>query len=264
MSKAIAIRRVPSWDATKPLVEAVRYKLVGEARRLSEVLEQSRRRLHPLTDPFDLDLGLHRRLSGEREEAYSDWLQWVIEQLQGPSEVMMLLGIDPPPDIGLWQFGHPEISREFWVPQGHAGSTGRLDILIRYGSKAVIAIELKRVGAEESDTVKHEGYNTWLNEQTQPYRYAIFIATTAAAKEYINFRFVSWSLICARLRRIAAAYCQSNRVMVAALMLAFVAAIEQNLLSFSAAQVRNICDGRVGFFNPDVIDHIAKSLNPEA
>jgi hypothetical protein len=70
----VAARRqpVPDWGAACKLVAAARKKLALDAKALERLLAESRKRLHPLEDPFDLDLGMHRWLDGEREEAYSD------------------------------------------------------------------------------------------------------------------------------------------------------------------------------------------------
>jgi hypothetical protein len=44
--------------------------------------------------------------------------------------------------------------------------------------------------------------------------------------------------------------------MAAAMVLAFVAAVEQNLLGFSAEFVRKICNRQVGFFSAKVVDYV--------
>src|SRR5437879_2951646 len=76
--------QVRDWEAANLIIDAVGPKLAAEAERLKALLIQSRRRLAPFDDPFDLDLGLHRWLDGEREEAYSDWLEWVVRQGASP------------------------------------------------------------------------------------------------------------------------------------------------------------------------------------
>ena len=48
--------------------------------------------------------------------------------------------------------------------------------------------------------------------------------------------------------------------MTAAMVLAFVAAVEQDLLGFSRRVVQDICEGRLVLFNVEVVDHIEKFL----
>ncbi len=75
---------------------------------------------------------------------------------------------------------------------------------------------------------------------------------------------MSWTKVCIELRRVSGILCQENRVMSAAMILAFVAAVEQNLLGYSAELVRNVCDGaHAGIFNAAVVDHLASCLKQE-
>src|SRR5439155_19950589 len=74
------------WKAARRLIEAVRPKLQFDAQQLRNLLKQSRKRLHPLEDPFDVDVGLHRWLASDREEANSDWLEWVNRKVESPAE----------------------------------------------------------------------------------------------------------------------------------------------------------------------------------
>jgi hypothetical protein len=62
----------PSWLPVRKMISASRPILQenrDEARRL---LDASNQLFTPLKDPFETTLGLHRWLSREREEAYSD------------------------------------------------------------------------------------------------------------------------------------------------------------------------------------------------
>ena len=53
---------------------------------------------------------------------------------------------------------------------------------------------------------------------------------------------------------------KDQHFLTAAMVLAFVAAVEQNLLGFSATFVRKICEGRAVFFNSKVVDHLESFL----
>ena len=62
------------------MIDVAREKLAGDRVRLRNLLVESRKRLAPLEDPFDVDLCC---IAGSRRtgEAYSDWLEWVIGQM---------------------------------------------------------------------------------------------------------------------------------------------------------------------------------------
>jgi hypothetical protein len=217
--------------------------------------------LHPLEEPLAVDLGLHRWLKAEREEAYSDWLQWVIEQVKQPRQVCRIFGLPLPPDIAEWQNLPLHTCREDPVPLGHPGHEGRLDLLIRYGSKLLIVVEVKKVGADEADTAKQAGYERSLSAfQTERIERVLLAVHADTQESYGRFRFVSWAEVCIRLRQVASRFTKENRVMVAAMLVAFVAAVEQNLLGFSAALVRNVRHHQPVPVDPRVVDHLNNYL----
>jgi hypothetical protein len=246
------------WSGAKRIMDAVRPILAGEAKRLKNLLAQSRKKLAPVQDPFDVDLGLHRWLDAEREEAYSDWLAWVIEQARTPGRVFKILGLQLPPD-SLLKRQRAVVRREYCVPYGHIDREGRLDLVIRFGGRAMIVVEVKKGESEEADTTKQAGYTLWLDEQDCFHKKSILLATAGEEESYQGFSFLSWADLCVELRLLAMALKRDSRL-AAAMVLAFVAAVEQNLLGFSAALVRNICEGQVSFFNPRIVDHIEMFL----
>jgi hypothetical protein len=64
---------------------------------------------------------------------------------------------------------------------------------------------------------------------------------------------------------LAVSFCEEDRVATAALVLCFVAAVEQNLLGYSAGVVQDICNGKAVMFNPALVDHLDRFINkPEA
>lgn len=69
-------------------------KLRLEAERLRRVLRESNRRLRPLFDPLNSDFGLLRWLASGREEAYSDWLEWILEQISPRETCRIVLGAE--------------------------------------------------------------------------------------------------------------------------------------------------------------------------
>jgi hypothetical protein len=251
-----ASRSRPSadWNAAKRMIVAVRPMMKSGAERLRSLLEESRKKLAPLGEPFDLDLGVHRWLDAEREEAYSDWLEWVIRQAKTAKRVFRLFGLESPDE--LTQTAQFEVHREYCIPHGHVDQEGRLDIRISYGDQAIIAIEVKKGDAEGADTAKHGGYSRWLAGLPHPITHGVFLTVSAEEQDYDGFRFRSWADVCIEMRLLAIDFCKEGRVMAAAMTLAFVAAVEQNLLGFSAESVRKISEGSAIFFNARVVDHI--------
>lgn len=250
---------VPDWKPLYRLIALARDKLAGDADRLKSLLEKSRQKLTPLEDPFDTDLGLHRWLDEEREEAYSDWLEWIVRQTKVPSAVFRLFNLGTPPDE-ITQCPHFEAKRECCIAHGHEGHAGRLDLVIRYGDKALIVVEVKKGDADEADTSKQYGYKQWIDEQNCK-TYPVLVAVAANEAMYEDFPFVSWGSLCIEMRRLAVNFCRESRVTTAAMVLAFVAAVEQNLLGFSAGLVQEICKGRVALFNAAVVDHLERFVN---
>jgi hypothetical protein len=152
--------------------------LLLESERLRGLLQRSNALLAPLADPLLTDFGAHRWLATAREEVYSDWLKWIVEQLQTPEYVFRLLGTDDPTGIALCQQTPLTVKREVPVPQGHDGQSGRLDLVVRYAEKALIVIEVKMTDAEDADTCKQRGYRQWIKEQHEPQKkYAMNVLT---------------------------------------------------------------------------------------
>src|SRR5438270_159785 len=92
----------PDWEAVSRLMRTNRERLDVEARNLGSLFEASRNRLAPFDDPLRINLGLHRWLKSGREEAYSDWLQWVVEQIGAPDLVYRLFDLQPPDGWATW------------------------------------------------------------------------------------------------------------------------------------------------------------------
>ena len=249
-----------NWGSARRLIKAAQPKLRAEAQRLRELLQQSRKRLDPLDDPVRLDLGLNRWLEPEREEAYSDWLQWVVRQARTAEQIFKLFDLKPPPP-SLRTPAAADVHREYRIPYGHLGKAGRLDLVVDFGGQAIIVIELKKGDADESDTAKHKGYREWLAQCRCPkqHRHSILLALSAADATYDGFVFRSWANACINMRRFAESLLH-DRVMTAAMVLAYVAAIEQNLLGFSASQIDEVCRGRSVSFNPRVVEYLERFL----
>jgi len=261
--------QMTNWRPVARMVEAAKETLKGEAKRLRWLVQESDRQLEPWGDPLIVDLGMHRWLADDREESYSDWLAWVVEQLKTPNLVFRLFGEKCPAE-GDARTTAPAVSREPFVPLGHAGHEGRLDLLIDYEDLPLLVVEVKKGGSEQADKGKQGGYRKSLEKKHPNRELRPVLLVTSAEEPTSEGDFVvrTWAEVCVELRRMAAGELKAGVPRIAvALILAFVAAVEQNLLGFSADLIRRIRDDKgdsVCFFNTNVVDHIATSLLPEA
>ncbi len=230
----------------------------AEAERVRSLLTKSTKRLEPLADPLATDFGLHRWLAGDREEAYSDWLQWVLQQVQTPREVFRLLGVSLPGKLQDLRDMAPAVGRELQVPQGHEDQEGRLDLWVRYEGSVLFVLEVKKADADHADTRKQAGYKAWLAAQPEPYKYPILIAAEAEAEVYEGFRLLRWSDLCVGLRRLARRLTSEGCLVVAAMTLALAGAVEQNLLGLSA--IGGAVGSRAGFNVRRLVAHLERWL----
>ena len=81
------------WKYVHRLIKAAKPLFKEESKRLEGLLRKSDKHFDPLEDPLKVDFGVHRWLRAEREEAYSDWLKWTLEQLESPALISKVLGI---------------------------------------------------------------------------------------------------------------------------------------------------------------------------
>ncbi len=247
------------------LIEAARERLLLEGTRLRRLLQQSQASLTPLGDPLLVDFGTHRWLSKAREEVFSDWLQWIVEQLRTPEWVFQLFGIDDPGSIALCQDLPLRVRHEVEIPQGHEGQQGRLDLVIHYAEKVLIVVEVKKTGADQADTVKQRGYKSWMEVQPESYKRAVLLVVEVEYEEYEGFYPRRWRNLCIALRRIVPTLCRKQRLVVAAMILAFVGAVEQNLLRISSSLIRHIYEdsGQAIMVPSEIGDYIETSLPQE-
>ena len=90
-------------------------------------------RFAPIGDPFKLDFGLNCWLAAEREEAYSDWIAWILQELGRRRTELLLLG-----DEAFSIDGDCKTDREIWVPEGHEGQHGRLYCVVYFPDTVMI------------------------------------------------------------------------------------------------------------------------------
>jgi hypothetical protein len=247
------------------MVRALRKCARPEAARLQAALRKSDYALKPLGEPLLVDFGLHRWLKKEREESYSDWLAWIINQLSdAPELVFQLLHIHRA-DLSLNR-GTPltlSVDRETPVRLVPGESSRRLDLLIKYGTTGLYIIELKVTDPESADDIaKQRIYMDWLQAQHGiQHKKAVLVALEGEEKIYEGFELWPWHYLCVELRRIVGTRLLGEKPIVAALALAFVGAVEENLLGFSGRLASRVYKGDVPpLLTSKISDHLAKFL----
>ena len=259
------------WAPVKRMIAASQEVLLLEGENLRGLLEKSSARLFPLADPLLVDFGAHEWLSKEPEPAYSGWLQWIVKQLPSPELVFRLFGLKDPEGVSLCEGISPSVKREDWVPEGHEGQTGRLDLTVRYPGKALIVVEVKKISADEVVTVKQRGYKKSLGEQRdepKKHTHTVLLAVDAKAQRSEgDFLLLTWGRLCIELRRMVpdlrAKIGTEKGVVVAAMILAFVGAVEQNLCGLSSPQANRAMDCKPVKVSSAVTRHIEESLRSE-
>jgi len=270
LGREIARPRAPlpvQWQAASRLIELAAPYFRAQVGGLILLLQKSDEFLKPLTDPFHTDFGAHRWLKGDREEAYSDWLDWIVQQLQ-PSAILDLFSIKSLfsdksfADLEALPRGRLKSKREVCVPEGHPNQQGRLDLVIRFDALAVLVVEVKLGNADNCDTPKQIGYDKWLEQQTGR-KYRVLVATSGDKKQYDgHFLLLRWSKVCLALRCLAVELAKKQTTL-AAMMLAFVGAVEQNLLGISIGPAVDVDFSRCATFDPKIISHLKSCINAE-
>ena len=220
------------WASVRSLINAVESYSRAHREELRRLLHQSDTKLDPLCDPLTANLGLNRWLAAEREEAYSDWLAWVLQQLT-PAQLLSLFdnqlnlqSLDP-------LAAPPSISREVRILDGRR----RLDIQVAFGDNTLLVIEIKTIPEQNSDTEKNKEYKQWIDSQKFTNKKQVLIAPEVSdhyrAAPDGGFLPVLWRELCVRLRVLLLdPDFRRDRLVTAALIIAFVGAVEQNLLKF--------------------------------
>jgi len=218
----------PSWGSVEVLVNAALEDANRQDLQLRELLKLSNEKFAPFSDPLLSDLGLHRWLSADREEAYSDWLQWVLQELD-PEMISLLFGIDEVNLVDYCKGKIVKVRREIKI------ECGRLDLLVEIGDDVLIMLEVKRMAsADSADTDKHEGYCKWFTSQHYTYKPIPRLLVVSASLElYKGFVPVLWKDLCIRLRQWFPQIHARLGTTKAAMVLAFIGAVESNLLQLS-------------------------------
>lgn len=255
--------KMVGWEAAQAMISILRNCAEAEAMRLRSYLSQSDTALKPLGEPLLSDFGLHRWLKREREESYSDWLAWIVEQLSDDPELAFRLF-----GLARTDFASTVISvdRETPVRLVSEESAKRLDLLIRLKDastgidRELYIVEVKITDPESADTAKQRDYYDWLKQQPVIKRGAVLVALEGAEGLYEGFRLFTWTNLCIELRTLVQTILVQTKPIAAALVLAFVGAVEQNLCGLSARQAQEVARGRVPLITTDIADHLERFL----
>lgn len=219
-----------NWLPVDAILQAARTQSKAAESKLRNLLDESDLLFHPLCDPLLADAGLNRWLREDREEAYSDWLAWVLQQIGNAKDVLKLLRIDDPEILEGCCTLPLTVSREKVI----AG--GRLDLVVRIPQEIVVLIEVNVTSAESAQTAKQSGYSIWLQQQPEPVRRALLLITDAEDEDYHTFAPIRWADFCIDLRGMIQSFKNRLPVVKIALFIAFIGAVETNLLRLIAPQ----------------------------
>jgi len=132
-----------------------------------------------------------------------------------------------------------EVHREWPVAEGNPESTGRIDLLIRF-KHALFGVEVK---TEDNQYDKQKGYKESLDKLgticAQTVKCVLIAKDEVSDDQRFDFRLRTWQDVSVDLRCVIAEFMKTQTSsIVAAMMTAFVAAIEQNLLGFGTAPLK--------------------------
>lgn len=206
-----------SWGPVTRMIDAATRLGRATKGRVDDLIQQYQERLGGLGDPLSVEMGWLER---SHEPAYSRWLAWVLQQLGSAEAVWRVLALKDEPG------GADELRTEAEV---QITPEDRLDIVVKLGAKKRLVVETKLGSAQEDNLERQLGrYRNHLNRW---HAKGLLIVRDAEKESYEGFAVRRWLDVCIQLRRELPALARHNSL-VAAMALAFVGAVEQNLLGF--------------------------------
>jgi hypothetical protein len=245
------------WGAVEKMIAAAQPKMHFEAGRLRELVIQSDLLLKPLTEPLSTNFG--SLLERSNEMVYSDWLAWIVDQLGRGDAVLPLFGLDGFESKGKAGGEVLKAERESQI------TGGRLDLCIMRGESPIAVVEVKLDKAEQADMRSLGIYKNWLEEElgSSAKGRLVLLAVDGDKSEYDGFRLLKWSDLCLKLRRISPNLIRNKKVALAAMVLAFVGAVEQCLLRFSYDLVKRTVEKKNSTVSSAIPDYLAKFTRKE-
>ena len=209
------------WTPVGKIIKASKIFFKEEKVALKNVLKRSNNRLGGL-EPFSVDLGGHRWLKEEREEAYSDWLKWILDQLGRPLLVGQVFGIKN--DRLSAMPGAIKVRRETRIISEEM-KLRRTDLDIMFGNQRAVRVEVK---------IRDVGYldlQQLMDQENHPedFPHYVFLVRSGSLEGCEGkFKVRYWKDVCLNLRRMMSR--PSLVYMQKAMIMAFVGAVEQNIL----------------------------------
>jgi hypothetical protein len=226
------------WQAATELSETAKAAEDLSRRDLKNLLDRSSGSFHPLADPLTLDFGLHRWLSSEREEAYSDWFAWVLEQMGNFGQIFKLFTVGDKSFPLECASQKPIICRELSI----LNRSRRPDLVIYCGDRPLLVVEIKTRSFDEELVRKQlTEYALWANGHQEPPR-CFFVAVELGEFSCpMEFEPLPWRELSLRVREQVRAWVRAaqerqldgGHFVRAAMALAFCGAVERNLLELS-------------------------------
>lgn len=230
----------PDLTPLRRVVDAFRGLTGSESLHLQQLLSRSDQSLAPLSDPLRLSLRKHRwlGLEREREESYSDWLAWLLQELGTAEAILKVFGLDKTEFGSQVRGTSPLVDREETVTAGR-GERKRLDLVIRFGETGILLVEVKVRPIEEaggSDNLVD--YLGWLERQEAAVKSAVLLVPESIESPCLGWDVWTWREVCLGLRAQARALRETAppNLLLAALLLCFAGAVEQNILGFAGAK----------------------------
>jgi hypothetical protein len=228
--------RTISWEAARDIVNAYSYVSEFEKERLQQALNKSCSHLAPLQDPLLTDFAAHRWLVHAREEAYSDWLSWILLQTALPTLIIDIILGKQIPGLSIDSDDVVTINREYGVAD-EFGITRRTDIEVIVGNRKVALVEVKKTMA---NVVDPEQLISLAKHRTGFDGYVLLARDSGGISQLPRpFILRTWKDACLAIRRVV-----SNKGIPnfssAALTLAFVGTVEQNLLDIPGSLANHL------------------------
>ena len=242
---ALRSGRQVTWKSVDRMTSAAKAPQHEQLVELRGLLLGSNSRLAPLTEPLLSNFDLHRWLAEEREEIYSDWLEWVIKQLPTVGDVLDVLDMPRPEGMTSDTPIAFSTKREKFVELPHWETFKKLDLVIHSPGRVLVLIEVKKTSAEQADVAKQRAYAEWAEAQPERNKYLVLLAKESERPEYHKFQLRTYGGLCRALREKVRGLVQNRHMPIAtgALVLAFVGAVEQNLLGLSSVVARRVVEG---------------------
>lgn len=223
------------WQPAMDLLTSAKAVEEKDGKQLTALLKKSDPSFSPLADPLNVDFNTHRWLAAEREEAYSDWLAWLLEQIGDARHLLKFLNYD-----------EQEVQRcaheKFVVKREVVITNRRLDVVVYFGNEPVLLVECKTKWFDENSVRGQlHDYAKWAKDHPTLKR-CFFLAVEVGNFECPDgFEFLSWRQISLRVRALVREWMHSypkhvtcdRSLIVCAMALAFCGAVEQNLLGLS-------------------------------